>query len=232
MANVIPSIDIKEIDMSLCFFNPGCAMSIYKPEGTKKMYKLLQEHFGDVKYHNICCHHNPELQPGSTIINNCAGCDRRFRTLYDKVKTISFWEILDSLESVPLPDWAGLKMSVHDSCSFREKPQVHMAVRNILKKMGVELVESEFSGTKSICCGDSLYGTVPNRLVYEAEKRRAEQFPCENVVVYCIGCVRSMREGGKLSRYLPDLIFGEETQPMMASLDEYHRALDAYIGTH
>ena len=43
----------------------------------------------------------------------------------------------------------GLTVSVHDSCSFRQKPQVHAAVRNILRKMNIKVVDSELSGTNS-----------------------------------------------------------------------------------
>ena len=80
-----------------------------------------------------CCHHNPKLKSGSVIINNCAGCDRRFSSIYEGISTITFWEIINSMD-IKLPNWNGLEVSVHDSCSFRKKPQVHEAVRNILKK--------------------------------------------------------------------------------------------------
>lgn len=56
--------------------------------------------------------------------------------------------------------------------------------------------------------------------------------PCDNVVVYCIGCVRSMTVGGKQPLYLPDLIFGYKTEPMNNTLDEYHSDVNAYIEKH
>ena len=229
---VIPSIDIKAIDMERCYFNPGCAMSIYRPGMPERMLDLLREHFGDVQFHDICCHHDPKLPKGATIINNCAGCDRRFRSNYEGIQTISYWEVLDGIEGLPLPDHRGLTVSVHDSCSFRQKPQVHAAVRSILKKMNITIVESEFSGTSSICCGDTFYGHIPDESVAELQRRRAEQMPCDQVVVYCIGCVRSMTVGGKTARYLPDLIFNRETEPMRNTLREYHGDLEGYIATH
>ncbi len=147
----LPSIRLSEIDRQKCYFNPGCALSLYKPESGRKMLALLNEHFGPVAPHGLCCHHDPGLPQGATIINNCAGCDRRFRSLYPGIRTLSLWEVLDSLENLPLPDYSGLTVSVHDSCSFRPKPQVHAAVRSLLAKMKIAIVESEFSGTKSIC---------------------------------------------------------------------------------
>ena len=114
-------------------------MSFYKPDLPDPMLRLLQDHFGDVKPHRLCCHHDPGLPAGSVIINNCAGCDRRFRSLYEGIRTISVWEILDSIADLELPDWQGLTVSVHDSCSYRQKPQVHAAVRSLLRKMNIQI---------------------------------------------------------------------------------------------
>lgn len=226
------SISVDDIDMKKCYFNSGCALSLYKPDVPEKMLALLLQHFGDVKLHSICCRHDPHLEKGSTIINNCAGCDRRFRSLYEGVKTISCWEVIDSIPDLPLPDHKGLTVSIHDSCGYRHKPQVHRAIRSLLKKMNIEIVEAEFSGTESICCGDNFYGAVPNEQVEERIKMRANQMPCDDVVVYCIGCVRAMISGGKKPHYLPDLLFGRETDPMPDTLDEYHGKLMDYIEKH
>ena len=161
----------------------------------------------------LCCHHDPCLPAGSVIINNCAGCDRRFRKLYEGISTITYRE-------------------VHDSCSFRCKQQVHEAIRSLLRKMNVTVVESEFSREKSIRCGDNLYGHVPEAEVERFQKMRAAQMPCDDVVVTCISCIRSMTVGGKRARYLPDLIFGRATPPMTDSLTDYHDRLEAYIAAH
>lgn len=230
--NIIPSITAKDIDMGNCYFNPGCAMSLYKPDLSKFMLELLRIHFGDVRPHHVCCHHNPGIPAGSTIINNCAGCDRRFRSQYKGIQTITYWEILDTISYLKLPDYSGLTVSVHDSCSFRQKPQVHAAIRSILRKMNIEIIESRFSGTKSICCGDNFYGHIPSEEVAKQQKKRADQMPCSDVVVTCIGCVRSMTVGGKKAHYLADLIVGRETEPMNNALEEYHSDLENYIEAH
>ena len=200
------SISLLDVDREKCYFNPGCAMSLYKPAAASLMWKLLQEHLGEVKLHTICCRHDPRLAPGSTIINNCAGCDRRFRSLYEGIATLSLWEVLDGLPALALPNYAGLTVSIHDSCGYRHKPQVHRAIRSLLRKMHIEVLEAAFNGTESVCCGDNFYGLVANERVDERIRQRAQQFPCERVVVYCIGCVRAMYVGGKVPLYLPDFI--------------------------
>ena len=57
----------------------------------------------------------------SVIINNCAGCDRRFRSLYEGIQTISIWEVLDNIPALPLPTYDGLQLSVHDLLFFSQK---------------------------------------------------------------------------------------------------------------
>lgn len=223
------SISPSGIDMSKCYFNPGCALSLYKPDVPEKMLRLLREHFGGVRLHNLCCRYDPCLEAGSTIINSCAGCDRRFRSLYEGIRTISYWEVIDGIPDLALPDYSGLRVSVHDSCSYRHKPQVHRAVRSLLAKMNIEVVEAPFSGMESVCCGDNFYGLVPNEQVEKRIRMRAEQFPCGDVAVYCIGCVRAMASGGKTPRYLPDLLLGRTGEPMPDTLDEYHSKLEEFI---
>ena len=214
------------------FFNPGCALSIYKPDMEVRLLKYLRDNYNHVELHKICCHHNPLLPIGSMIINVCSGCDRRFRTLYEGIHTLSIWEVIDNQNNFPLPDYNGMKMSVHDACPIREKPQIHKAVRNLLKKMNIDIVETKMHGTKSICCGDDLYGRVPLKEIHKAMKRRADSMPCEDVAVYCISCIKSMHIGGKKPHYLLDLLMGEGTEPQEYRTVEWHEQLMEYISEH
>lgn len=218
--------------MTKTYFNPGCALSIYKPEVEIKILKFLNENYGEVALHKICCRHDPKLEAGSLIINVCAGCDRRFRNLYQGISTISLWEVLDELESFQYPDYKGLKLSVHDACPVREKPQVHKAVRNLLKKMNIEVVETKFSGINSICCGDDLYPKLPVETVHKKMKERADSMPCDEVCVYCVSCIKSMYIGGKTPRHLMDLIMGEITEPQIYDTVQWHQQLQEYIEKH
>lgn len=226
------SIDISEIGKDNCYFNPGCSFSMYKPEAVTKLLAMLNRYFGPVRLHDVCCHHDPKLPNGSVIINNCAGCDRRFRSLYEGIRTISLWEVLDDIENLPLPDYAGMRFSVHDSCSYRQKPQVHAAVRSLLRKMNIKVIDSVFSGTKSICCGDNLYPRVPVEEVIRFQKKRAAQMPCEDVAVYCVSCIRSMAVGEKKPHHMADLVLNEPTELQEMRIEVYHEALDHYREAH
>ncbi|GAE01397.1 hypothetical protein CBO05C_1087 [Clostridium botulinum B str. Osaka05] len=218
--------------MTKTYFNPGCALSIYKPEIENKILKFLNENYGEVTLHKICCHHNPQLEAGSLIINVCAGCDRRFRSLYEGISTISLWEVLDGLDAFQYPDYKGLKLSVHDACPVREKPQVHKAVRNLLKKMNIDVVETKFSGTNSICCGDDFYPKLPIEKVHQKMKERADSMPCNEVCVYCVSCIKSMYIGGKTPRHLIDLLIGQTTESQIWDTVKWHEQLQDYIDEH
>ena len=217
--------------MSKIYFNPGCALSIYKPESVKFILKFLNKNYGEseIKLHEICCHYNPKLEAESLIINVCAGCDRRFRSLYEGITTISVWEVIDGLEDkFKYPNHSGLKISVHDACPIREKTQVHKAVRSLLEKMNIEIIEPELYGSNSVCCGDSFYPNLPIEEIHQKMRERAESMPCEDVCVYCVSCVKSMYIGGKKPRYLIDLLMNETTDQQVYDTVKWHQQLEEY----
>jgi len=214
------------------YFNPGCALSIYKPAMENEILEFLNTNCGEIQLHKLCCRHDPQLEEGSLIVNVCAGCDRRFRSLYEGITTISLWEVLDGLSTFPYPDYKGLKVSVHDACPVRAKPQVHQAVRNVLAKMNIIVVETELYGTRSVCCGDDFYPKLPVEEVHQKMKDRADSMPCNDVCVYCVSCVKSMHIGGKTPRHLIDLLMGETTEPQVYDTVIWHKQLQDYIDEH
>ena len=218
------------------YFNPGCALSLYKPEFEDKILDFLNAHYkeryGTIEMHKICCHHDPQLEEGSLIIVVCSGCDRRFRSLYEGISTITLWELIEPLDDFHYPDYQGLQMSIHDACPVRKRPAVHEAVRSLLHKMNIEIVEAEYHSAKSKCCGDDFYDKIPIEKVHAKMKERADEMPCEDVCVYCVSCVKAMYIGGKTPRHLLDLLFEEETDPQIYDTEKWHEILQAYIEKH
>jgi Fe-S oxidoreductase len=213
-------------------FAPGCALMITRPDLGRKMLEFLNKELGDMDEHLICCRHEPRLPDGTRIINTCAGCDRRYRELYGGIETVSLWEVLAESGTFPFPDYQGKKMTVLDACPTRDQERVHTAVRAVLKKMNIRVVEPEKSRTKGACCGDSFYGVMPVEEVKAQMKKRADEMPAEDVVVYCVSCCKAMHIGGKKPRYLIDLLLGEETTAGTFEPDEWHALLDRFIEKH
>lgn len=213
-------------------FAPGCALLIYKPELAGRLLERLRDEFAGLAEHTTCCRHEPKLAAGTRVINTCPGCDRRFRELYAGVTTVSVWEILAESDRFPFPDYEGLRMAIADACPTRDRERVQRAIRTLLKRMNIALVEPEKTGPRATCCGDSFYGAIPTAQVRRQMERRAAEMPVDDVVVYCVSCVKAMHIGGRQPRYLVDLLFGEATHPGTFDPDLWHAEVDAFIATH
>ena len=63
-------------------------------------------------------------------------------------------------------------------------------------------------------------------------QQRAAEMPADDVVVYCVSCIKAMHIGGKQPRYLADLLFGETTSAGTFEPDQWHAELDIFIDAH
>lgn len=216
-------------------FAPGCALFLYKPALAGKLWEALKNEpgFAGVPLYDQCCRHRPDsLPPGTRVINVCSGCDRRYRSLYEGISTKSLWEIFAESRIFQFPDYGGAEISIHDTCPTRTQERVTSAVRTLLGRMNLKIVEPAGTKESGSCCGDSLYGAIPAAEVVGRMKKRASEMPRDEVAVYCVSCIKSMHNGGKKPRYVPDLLFGEETFPGETDPDAWHLQLDRFIGTH
>lgn len=213
-------------------FAPGCALKLYKPELATRLLSYFNRNGNSVPEHTICCRHAPGLPAGTRVINVCAGCDRRFRELYEGISTVSLWEVLAGSGDFPFPDYGGAEMSILDACPTRTEKRVHDAVRALLARMNIRVMEPAHTRERGTCCGDSFYGALPVDAVKKQMAKRAGEMPREDVVVYCVSCVKAMHIGGKRPRYLVDLLFGEETGIGTFEPDDWHGELQRYIDEH
>lgn len=213
-------------------FAPGCALMIYKKELAQKVLEFLNKDFEGIHEHLTCCRHEPGVTEETEIVNTCAGCDKRYRKEYQNVTTISLWEILAKSTTFPFPDYQGKKMTLLDACPTRDQVRVHNAIRILLDKMNINLIEPKNTGTSSTCCGDSFFGVLPVDQVKEQMKQRAAEMPTDDVIVYCVSCCKSMHIGGKKPRYIVDLLFGEETLPKTYEPEDWHAELEEFISNH
>jgi Fe-S oxidoreductase len=213
-------------------YAPGCALMIYKPGLAKKVLDFLNKDFSNIPEHLICCRHEPKLEIGTQVINTCAGCDRRYRELYEGISTISLWEILANNNEFPFPDYKGMEMSIHDACPTRTEERVHSAIRILLEKMNIKIIEPKNTRTNALCCGDSFYGVLPEEQVKQKMRKRSDEMPCDNVVVYCVSCIKAMYIGGKKPRYIVDLLFGEDTEIGTFEPNAWHDELQKFIDVH
>jgi hypothetical protein len=62
--------------------------------------------------------------------------------------------------------------------------------------------------------------------------KRTSEMPSNDVVVYCVSCIKSVYMGGKTPLYLVDLLFKEDTVPKTFEPDEWHKELNDYKEKH
>ena len=219
-------------DNEKIYFAPGCALMIYKPGLVEKIHHILNEKLGKVEMLVTCCQHNPELPAKSSVINVCPGCDKRYRNNYEDITTSSLWEIINENSFFGFPDYKGMSMSIIDACPTREVDKVQDAIRALLQKMNISLLEPENTRRDSSCCGDIYYGSMPTQKVKELMIEKAVKMPVNNIVVHCVSCIVAVCNGDRNPRYLADLLFNEETLPKTIDLDEWHKELNDFIEKH
>ena len=225
-------IDNKSSSFEEIVFAPGCALMLYKPELAGKIFSILNENLGKMAELSTCCHHDPQFAEPTKVINVCPGCDKRFENDYKYSSTISLWEILAQNDFFTFPDYYGQSMTIMDACPTRDKENVQNAIRKLLHKMNINLIEPKNTGSKSVCCGDSFYDVISKEKVIEQMKKRISDMPVEDVVVYCVSCIKSVYIGGKKPRYLIDLLFANESDPKTYEPDAWHAELNEYMEQH
>jgi hypothetical protein len=98
--------------------------------------------------------------------------------------------------------------------------------------MNISIIEPQNTGTKAVCCGDSFYGVLPIEQIKIQMEKRSNEMPCNNVVVYCVSCIKAMFIGGKKPRYIIDLLFGETTGIGTFEPDAWHDELQKFVNAH
>jgi Fe-S oxidoreductase len=214
------------------FFAPGCALMLYKPELASKMHQLLIDNLGEMDMLLTCCQHDPKLPENSKVINVCPGCDKRFGKDFKGVSTISLWEIINENSFFVYPDYKGRSMSIIDACPTRDEDRVQNAIRDLLFKMNITLVEPKNTKKESTCCGDVYYGSMPTVKVKKLMLEKALEMPANDIVVHCVSCIMAVCNGGKNPQYLADLLFNEDSHPKTYDLDKWHKELTEYIDKH
>lgn len=214
------------------YFDPGCGLALWRPQTAERALEWLRSVRPNARRLDLCCEHDSDLPAGSLIIDACPGCDMTFREEHDGVSAITLWEAVDELGGLDLPDLGGVEMSVHDSCPLRDRPDAHRAVRSLLTKMNVKIVECEARERHSICCGATFIGHLPHDKVLEKMRERAASMPRRDVAVVCVSCVRSLTLGGAVPHHLIDLLFGGETDASELLRDDWIPRVDAYSDAH
>ena len=132
-------------------YYPSCNFSIASPQTAKVVRNLLKE---TMPIAGCCKIDQRELHEDDIGLYICQNCRE---TIQDKVNTMSLWEYIDILDGFYFPDYHHEKMVLQDCWRDREHPEVHVAVRKLLMKMNIDVVEMSRNKENSVYCGTLHY---------------------------------------------------------------------------
>lgn len=200
---------------------PSCNFSKASPEAAKKIRAYLEQSMPVAG----CCRvdKTPRAQE-DTAVYFCQACRE---ALEDHIKTRSLWEYLDADSAFPFPDYSGLRVNLQDCWRDRDHPEIHVAVRSLLKKMHIEFTALSPSGADANFCGN-LHAEPKNpailaemeqylgKPIYEMPAALEEAIMREQaakcterwVVAYCNRCKLGLTTGGASAVHLLELLMG------------------------
>ena len=208
-------------------FTPGCTLCMYNRNVVDSIFCLLQRKYPEITLCLDCCLDSPEFD-SDLIISGCPGCDKQYRAMFPDRQCISAMEAILSVDELSLPDYQGKTMTIQDACPVRNQNSQHDALRELLQRMNVRVTEAQKNREAVKCCGDKYYGYLPVEEVKEKMKERANTLPEEDVVAYCVSCIKALAIGGKTPHHIFDLVFSKETKTGEIDLDMWHGMIDEY----
>ncbi len=213
-------------------FIPGCSLPSYNPEAVKKTLEHLQDRLPGTGAILKCCG-KPTKALGQVdkfkeryaglqaeidklgaeeIIVACQSCYLTM-SANSPQKVTSLWSLLPEIglpeESIGIGKDSDITFAVHDSCSTRDRTDIHDGIRWIIDKLGYNYEEPPHTRETTKCCGFGGMVVPANpELAQRVMNKRTEEIESDYMVTYCAACRESMVKGNKKALHILDLIFG------------------------
>lgn len=200
-----------------------CVRSYRVEEFTAEMPDWLQQRWRDTP-------HYQEFSSDATMVYVCHNCAAIFQETRPEIRQLSLWELILSDQEFVFPDYAHEKMTLQDCWRAHDNRAEQDAVRALMRKMNIDIVEQDENFDKTQFCGISLYEPSPARNLKLAPRRFVEhasgkfiphtkeaqidlmqkhgqKITTEKVVAYCHYCVKGLKLGRKQARHIANLLF-------------------------
>lgn len=225
-------------------FFPGCQAAAIAPETVKAAYLDLCERLdGGVALMLGCCGAicdwagryemydqtrefiDRELATlgDPIIIAGCPTCKKEL-SAHAQSEPLGIWDILCE---IGLPEGAKrLKrpVALHDSCGARGDGHTQSAIRKLAESLGCELIETEYSGDKSPCCGYGGLTAYANRELAKEMTDKCLERSDAPYISYCMACRDRFARQGRESRHILELVYGTDAgAPPDISEKRYNR---------
>ena len=127
------------------YYFPSCKFTQMRPETSEKVKRFMASK--GVRVVGCCRPGHKALSGWNDIaITICETCSIIIGENRPAAKVISLYEFIDSLPDFPFPDYKGERITLQDCYRAKAKETEKAAVRSVLRKMNVEIVE--LSGTE------------------------------------------------------------------------------------
>ncbi len=200
---------------------PSCNFTARHPDSAKQARAYFKER---MKVAGCCKFDRNEYTDEDQGYVLCQACRE---ILSPKINIKSIWEYIDDDEDFVFPDYHGQKMIIQDCWRDRDQKDVHIAVRNLLKKLNIEAVEIEASKEKANFCGnihleveneellermkqypDTPISKLPEGLQADLFKDYVSHYPGSYpIICTCNSCLLGVQTGGGDGIHLLELIF-------------------------
>lgn len=204
---------------------PSCNFNIASPAAAKKLRTYLAAH---MPVAGCCRADRASYSADTTALYFCQACRETLEARREnRMKTQNLFVYLDRDREFAWPDYHGLMVNVQDCWRDREHPEIFDAVRSLLKKMKVQVVELEENREASVFCGNlhfepreranqKLLAKYPDTPLFQLPQEvqaalMAEQvrkFTCPLALCYCNRCVKGITAGGGRAVHLMELAMG------------------------
>lgn len=208
-------------------FFPGCALLSYDPALLQRLLELLRRIEPDIALAVGCCGQPTKyLEPAlfakrtekmhnSFVVNGvrriytaCPNCANLLADMHCG-SVIPVWETLNQIITPQdVPNHHGESYVLHDPCPVRRDRTQQDAVRSLLKKAGVKVVECARSRDKTVCCGNiAMLRAADPKKSAAMRAERLHEIPAHlPVASYCAGCVDAFASEGCDSAHLVELL--------------------------
>jgi hypothetical protein len=160
------------------------------------------------------------------VLVACPNCHKIFSNYGGELKVKTVYEILAGNGSHSDRKLSGV-VRIHDPCAIRSEEKVHAALRELVRKKGLEIEEMAHSGKKTLCCGEGgAVGCVAHPFSDKWGEIRKAETGQKKIITCCAGCA------GYLNRKTPtihvlDLLF--EPEAAMAGKAKVSNAPITYL---
>ena len=215
-------------DCDTVFF-PGCSMAGSRSGRVVQIYEHLRRLIPNLGIVLDCCTKpshdlgHAEFFTGSfgemrkslqamgvqKILVACPSCYKVWQDYGGKITVRTVYEEL--VQGGELPQVKSTQMiTIHDPCSARNQLEIHKAVRDLVKGMGLKIREMKHHGRKTVCCGEggAACYTVPD-FAGNWTEIRAEESEGNQIITYCAGCTHFLSGHSRVD-HVVDLFFEPE----------------------